>query len=185
MIQQILRVTLEFAIRVQRETLPEPGFGALVQRARIKRHACRTAPLDLVRGELVAPAQRVPETSVILARGNCALDQVETLGVLLPARDQYRRQMLERFRVVRVDGDRASCQFDRARRVAGRVRSQSIGVQRARLVVRRRYRMPSTSCNASCSVKTRNEFVRTLPWLLTASDTRVIVSSSGASATTM
>lgn len=50
--------------------------------------------------------------------------------------------------------------------------------------VERRQDAPSTSCNASASVNTRNVLVRTFPWLLTARATRVMASSLGASAMT-
>jgi hypothetical protein len=92
--------------------------------------------------------------------------------------------MLERLDIVRVDGDGASCEFDAARNVAGRMQPPRLLEDRPRLGARVAQRTPSISLSVSSSLKTRKEFVRTLPWLLTASDTRVIVSSSGASAMT-
>ena len=92
--------------------------------------------------------------------------------------------MLQRLDVVRVEIERAARERDARGRVVGGLAPLRLGEERAGLVVRVGQCIASTSFSASSSVNTRNEFVRTLPWLLTASDTRVIVSSSGASAMT-
>jgi len=92
--------------------------------------------------------------------------------------------MLERLDAVRVQSQRLTRECHASCDIASRVALLRAEEQRVRLFAGRRQLSPSTNRNASGSVNTRNEFVRTLPWPLTASDTRVIVSSSGASATT-
>ena len=92
--------------------------------------------------------------------------------------------MLDRFDVLGVKCDRLPCQLDAPGDVVCGMAGLRLGEERARVCLRVAQRMPSMSFNASRSVNTRNELVRTLPWLLTASETRVIVSSSGASAMT-
>lgn len=99
--------------------------------------------------------------------------------------DDDGRDKLERRDEVRLDRQRALGRGKRTGRVVRRLEplrflEQVLG---ARRVVSRQW-IASTMRTASSSVNTRNELVRTLPWLLTASETRVIVSSSGASAIT-
>lgn len=99
------------------------------------------------------------------------------------ARDQQRREMLQGLGVIRFERNRRTREVNAAGGIPRGVGCQRFLEQAARFA--RRQIVPSIMDNVSASVKTRNEFVRTLPWLLTASDTRVIVSSSGASASTM
>lgn len=103
MVEQIRRVAFELAVRLQREAPAKALRGALVQIARRRRIVAERrrprAPSQLVRGELVAPAQRVPETGVIIARCGRALDQREPFSILLAPRNQQRRQVLQRLGV--------------------------------------------------------------------------------------
>lgn len=135
-------------------------------------------------GELCAPPQRVPEACVIGAKRDGPLDEREALGVASATRDERGAKILERRDETGVQVERLTGERDAARHVAGGVpRARTLEQRRGRVVIARQ-RRPSMICSASSSVKTRNEFVRTLPWLLTVSETRVIVSSSGASAMT-
>ncbi len=92
--------------------------------------------------------------------------------------------MFERLDVLRIEFERLAGEFDARGDVTRRVVTERAFEERSRFIVRRSQRSPSTSFRASCSLNTRNELVRTFPWLLTASATRAIVSSSGASAMT-
>ena len=182
MIEQVLRIALKFAIGLQRQTLPEARRGALVQLANVHVRASRAAG-DLVRGELVAPTQRVPDAGIVGSHRGRALETREAFAVLTAPRDQRRAKVLQRLDVVRIDGQRSARQFDAACDIACFVTRARLVEQGPRLV---RCRQPSasTSLSSSCSVNTRNEAVRTLPWLLTDIETRDMVSSSGASAIT-
>ncbi len=92
--------------------------------------------------------------------------------------------MFECFDAVRVERQGLARERHARGDVVRRVTGLRLAKELARLVDRVAQRLPSISPSASFSVKTRNEFVRTFPWPLTASATRVIVSSSGASAMT-
>ena len=135
-----------------------------------------------MRGELVAPAERVPDAGIIGAEGDGTIDERKPLRVLPPSRDQQRRKLLQRFDVVGVKLQRASRQIQARSDVMRGLTPLGLGEQSAGFIARLAQCNPSTSLSASGSVNTRNEFVRTLPWLPTARETRVIVSSSGASA---
>jgi hypothetical protein len=184
MVQQILRIAGELAIRVEGEASAKRLGSALVQRPRVGQRIGRTTAPDLVRGELGAPAERVPEAGIAATERDGALDQRETISVLCAPRDEQGRQVLERFDVIGVERERAPRQGNGFRDVMRRMTLAGLREEGACLCLGGRQWMPSTSASASLSVKARNEFVRTLPWPLTASDTRVIVSSSGASAMT-
>ncbi len=180
-VEQILGVADELAVGVEVEAATEGVGGAFVERPNIE-FGVRRAALDLVRGELVAPAERVPDAGIIGADGGGAIDGGETLDVLAAAGDQQRRELLQRFDVVGITLQRALRQLQARGDVVRGLAPLCFGEQGAGIVARLAQCNPSTSLSASGSVNTRNEFVRTLPWLPTARDTRVIVSSSGASA---
>lgn len=180
MVEQVLRVVAELALRIKRQACLKRGGGALVQRTRIRLYAPCTTALKLVRREFAAPAQRVPQAGIVRSRADRAFQQRDAFGVTPPSRHQQVRQVFERLREVRIKRDRRARQFDAASRVSRSVCVERFLEQSAR-VVRSQF-APSIIDNVSASVKTRNELVRTLPWLLTASETRVIVWSSGASA---
>lgn len=182
-VQQILGVALQLAGRGERQALAKTLGRALVQVARRQRVGAGAAALDLVRGELVAPAERVPQARIFGPGSDSAFDQCHAFFVLRPSRDQRCGEMFERLGEVWVEFDRTPRRRDRLRGIARLVRCERLIVCGAGVVVRAQV-SPSTSFSASFSVNTRNEFVRTLPWLLTASDTRVIDASSGASAIT-
>lgn len=183
MVEQVLGIALQLAIGVQIEAAAETFRSTLVEREHIEVDAGRAAARDFVRRELVTPAERVPDARVVFARGGSAIEAVEAVAVLLSSRHQYRAQVFQRFDVIRIDGERASAQRDRLRCVARFMSFECLPEKVARFV-RLRQPIASTSFNSSSSVNTRNEAVRTLPWLLTDIDTRDIVSSSGASAMT-
>lgn len=181
MVEQIFGVADELAIGVEVEATVEGVGGAFVERADIEIDL-RGAALDLVRGELVAPAERVPDAGIIGAEDGGAIDGGEAFGVLPAAGDQQRRELLKRFDVVGIQLKSALRQLQARGDVVRGLTPLCLGEQSARIFARLAQCNPSTSLSASGSVNTRNEFVRTLPWLPTARDTRVIVSSSGASA---
>lgn len=183
MVQEILCVADELALWFEREAAAEGVGRLLVQRTGVDRRCLRT-PSRLVRGELAEPPERVPQSRIIGSRVDGALDERQSFIVHASARDEQRAQVFERFDERWIEEDRLSGEIDRRLGVATLMRRERRFKQALRFRVRRRQRMPSTSASASCSVNTRNVFVRTLPWLLTASETRVIVSSSGASAMT-
>lgn len=183
MIEQVRSITDEFAVRAEREATAKRVSGVCVQRLRVEIDA-RGMPPDLVRRELVAPAGGVPEAGVIGTRGGGTVDEGEALGVCASARDEERGEMLQRLGIGGIEIERATCEVDALREFARVVKADRLREEQPRLVGGRVQCGPSTSCSASRSSNTRNEFVRTLPWLLTASATRVMVSSSGASAMT-
>jgi len=182
-VEQILGVSLELALGVQREAAAKAIGGAFVEHAGVEIDAGRAAAGDLVRGELVAPAEGVPQASIVAAGCDCAIEAREPFCILVAPRDQRRAEMFERLRVFGVDLKRTARQRDASGDVACLMACACLLEQCARVVG---WCQPSasTSFNSSCSVNTRNEDVRTLPWLLTDIDTRDIVSSSGASAMT-
>ena len=183
MIEQVFGVALEFTLRVEGEAGAERFGGAFVQVEDARGAFDRTAA-ELVGGELRAPAECVPEAGVIRTERDGALDGSEALRVAAAAGDEDRREMLERFDAVGIDRERLAREFHARGDVTGGVALLGLGKQGARVVSGAAQCMPSSIVRSSGSVKTRKEFVRTLPWLLTASETRVIVSSSGASAMT-
>lgn len=183
MIEQIFGIASELTVGAKGKAAAERLGRALVQRLRILLRHGRAAA-DLVRGELRAPAERIPDAGIATAKRYGALDQREAIDILRAARDEQRRQLFERFDVIGIERECAPRQLDGRDVVVGYLTFACLREEPACLNLSGRQRMPSTSASASASVKTRNEFVRTLPWLLTASDTRVIASSSGASAMT-
>ncbi len=90
--------------------------------------------------------------------------------------------MLQRFDAAGIQCERLAREAEASGDVAGRVPVAGTGDQLERLAIGGAQCSPSTRSTVSSSVKTRNEFVRTFPCALTASETRVIASSSGASA---
>lgn len=183
MVEQILRVILELSIGVQRKTAAEAFGGAPVQVAWHEIDTSRAAPRDLVRGKLVAPGKRVPDARIVVTRGRRTFEAIEAFRVLLPARDHGRPEMFQRLDVVRVERECAPRERHALRHVARFVTFACLREEGSRFVGLRQL-SASTSFSSSSSVNTRNEDVRTLPWLLTDIETRDIVSSSGASATT-
>lgn len=180
MVQQILGVANELAFRAQGEALTKRIGSTLIQRCRIEIDT-GVASFDLVGGEFVAPARRVPDAGVRGAGRDRTIDECEPLCVVAAARDEQGGEVLQRLDVLWIQFERPAGEFDTCRHIARGVMPKCIREERARFLLRRQ-RDPSTSFSACCSSNTRNELVRTLPWLLTASATRVIVSSSGASA---
>ncbi len=183
MVEEVFGVALELAVRAEGEAGAESFSGALVQVFHGRPVVDGTAA-ELVRGELSAPAEGVPEAGIIRTEGDGALDCGDAVGVASAAGDEDGCEVLERFDVVGVDLERAMREGHTARDVARGVALLCLGKERAGVVSRAAQCMPSSRERSSASVKTRNELVRTFPWLLTASETRVIVSSSGASAMT-
>lgn len=181
MVEEVFSVADELAFGVEVEAVTEGVGGAVVQRADVESWVGGAAA-DLVRGELVAPAGGIPDAGVIGTERDGPIDQRKSVGVVAAARDEMRREMLERLDVVGVEFERAPHEINAGRGVVCGLQALRLGEQCARRVVLGGQCSPSTSASASCSVNTRKLFVRTLPWLLTASATRVIVSSSGASA---
>lgn len=182
MIEQILSISLQLALRLQRKAPSKCRRSPLVQRSDVDVGVGRAPPL-FVRCELVAPPQPVPEPWIVAAHADRPFEQRQPFVVGASARDEYRAEMLQRFDVRGIEFDRSARQRDRAGGVAGGMARERLCQQPFRFVGSRQSR-PSVNASASCSVNTRKELVRTLPWLLTASETRVIVSSSGASAMT-
>jgi hypothetical protein len=182
-VEQILGVTDELALRVEGKAAAEGISGTLIECFRVEL-TVYSAPLDLVRRELVAPAGGVPDAGVVRSGRDGAIDEREPISVPAATRDQQCGEVFERFDVRRIEVERLAGQFDARGDVTRRVADECSFEERPRLIVLRGQCSPSTSFRASCSSNTRNELVRTFPWLLTASETRVIVSSSGASAMT-
>ena len=182
MVQEVFGVALEFAFGLQRKAAAERVCGLFVE---LTRNGARVALTpEFVGGEFTQPAQRVPQPGVVRPGFDSTLGVAEPDPIAPPPRDEQRREVLERLSERRVELDGPLRERDGAAGVARRCRCTRVVEQALGARVRRRQRMPSTSLRASSSVKTRNELVRTLPWPLTASETRVIVSSSGASAIT-
>ena len=136
-----------------------------------------------MRRELAAPAQGVPEACVVGSKLDGALDERQSLVESPLPRYVDHRKLVERLNELGIGVERLTREcLTRGNVVCG---VPLLGVVEELLgVAVGRQRTPSTRRTASSSVKTRNEFVRTFPWPLTASATRVIVSSSGAWAMT-
>lgn len=117
-------------------------------------------------------------------RGYGSLDELETLLVLALAGDKGRRDLLEGAGVQGISLDHSSRERESADQITGCVEGARLREQGVSVGLALGQDSPSMRASASDSVNTRKLFVRTLPWADTASETRVIVSSSGASATT-
>lgn len=179
MVEQVLRIVLELAFRLHIEAASERNSRAFVQIPH-GGSVLRRPPPRFVRRELRTPAERVPKPGVIRPGAHRVLQMRDPFRESAPSRHQRHREKLPRLRVVRISSHSFPGGGDAARNITGGLARPGVGEALARLVAQRN---ASTSATASVSVKTRKEFVRTFPWLLTARDTRVIVSSSGASAT--
>lgn len=181
-VEQVLRVADELALRVKGKTGTEALSGTFVQRLCV----CFVArpPARFMRSELIQPSERIPEAGVVGADGDGALDQVQALAIAAAAGDERGGEVFDRFDVGGIEFEGAPGEFGGGGVVVLRLALLRLSQQVVRFGARVAQRSPSISCNASGSLKTRNEFVRTFPWLLTAREMRVIVSSSGASAIT-
>src|SRR5207247_8375577 len=71
-VQQVFRIADELALGAKRQAAAKPFRRALVERTRVERLIGRSAPRDLVRRELVAPAECVPEPRIVMTRGDRA-----------------------------------------------------------------------------------------------------------------
>ncbi len=182
MIEEVRGVIGELARGVQRQARPESIRRTFVENAGVHAALGRAAPL-LVSGELAAPAKGVPDAGVIGAQLGRALDEGQAFVETPPAGDVDHGEMFECFDVIRIERECPQRQRFACGEIVGALPELRLTEEFAGVLAGRQ-RIPSTSPSASCSVKTRNELVRTLPWPLTASATRVIVSSSGASAMT-
>jgi hypothetical protein len=133
-IEQVFGVALEFAVGLQREAAAEAFGGALVQVARVEVDPGRGSPRDLVRRELVAPTERVPQARIVRARRRRAIDGGEALTVRAAARDQQRGKMFERVCVIGIDGDGASREVDARADIARDVALACLIEQCARVI---------------------------------------------------
>lgn len=183
-VEQILGISDKLAVRFEIEASAKRVGGTPVEIPGLQRHLSGWAARDLVRRELVAPAERIPESGVLGPERDRAIDEREAVNVSALPGNQCRRKMLDRLDVVRIEIERLSGECDARRGIVRGLTLLCFGEERPCRRMRVAQCIASTNFSASSSVKTRNEFVRTLPWLLTASETRVIVSSSGASAMT-
>lgn len=111
MVEEVCGVISELAIRVEGEAAAERVGGATVERVDVEIDA-GDAATDLVRGELVAPADGVPDAGVVRAQSSGAIDEGETLGEMAPACYEKRRHVLERFDVVGVELEGAACEIE-------------------------------------------------------------------------
>jgi hypothetical protein len=86
-IEQVFGVALQLSVGVQREAAEKALRRALIQRARVEVDAGRAAARDLVRGELVAPAERVPRAGVVGSGSSGAIETLKPFAVRPLARD--------------------------------------------------------------------------------------------------
>lgn len=135
MVEQVLRVADELAFGVQGEACAKRVRRALVQRPRREVRAGRAAA-KFVCGELVAPANRIPQPGVIAAEREGALQQREPFGVTRAARYEDRPVVLQRFDVIGVELQRAPCELDPSRDIVRRVAGAGLFEERAGFVVR-------------------------------------------------
>lgn len=178
MVEQVLGVAGELAVRMQGEASLERLAGGGVERTRFERVLTGPAT-QVVAGELVAPAARVPESSVVGRGFDGPVEEGEAFAKRAASRHKRKGEKLHRLHEIRVDGERLAGVLDRARDVAQRLGRTRPGEQLLRSGLAQD--AAPTRRSVSSSVNARNELVRTFPCALTASDTRVIVSSSGAS----
>ena len=183
--KQVLSVTDKLAFRMQGEAAPEGSSRFLVEPTRIASASLTGwAATNLVSSELIVPTTRVPETGILRAERDGTVNEGEPFGKPVAPCNEASAYELQRLDEVGVEGKRALSALQSASDVPRCMETLGLGEGSSSILVLSGQVIPSTICSASSSVKTRNEFVRTLPWALTARDTRVIVSSSGASAIT-
>lgn len=165
-VQQVFSITPQLAVWRQGQAATKAVSRTLVQRPRIEVSRGLRAP-QLVRCEFVQPARGVPEPGVVVSHEQRTLDHVESLSVLPLPRHQQSSEMFQRAGVLGVRSQRVACQGYRKIGAPLRMRFERPLEEIVAIPVLSQ-RSPSTSASASCSLNTRNVFVRTLPWLLTA-----------------
>jgi hypothetical protein len=92
-IQQIFRVPLEFAVRMELQATPEGRLGTPIERRHI-RGWFRAA--GLMSGELSQPSHCIPESRIIGTNVDGVVDDAQALFETVLAGDQQRRQVLQR-----------------------------------------------------------------------------------------
>lgn len=111
MLEEILGVVGEFAVRVEGETAAKRLGGAGIERAHVE-IGVRGAPADLVRDKLVAPTDGVPDARVIRPQCSGAVDAIQALSILTAAGYQERRHVFERFHVIGVERQGAAREIE-------------------------------------------------------------------------
>jgi hypothetical protein len=110
-LEEIPGVVGEFAVRAEGETAAKRLGGAGIERAHVE-IGVRGAAADLVRAELVAPTDGVPDARVIRPQCSGAVDESQALSILAAPGYQERRHVLERFDVVGVEIERAAREIE-------------------------------------------------------------------------
>jgi hypothetical protein len=101
-VEEILGIVGEFAAGVEGETAAKGVGGAGIERADVELRIRGAAP-DLVRGELVAPTDGVPDACVVRSQYGGAVDESQALSVMAAAGYQERRHVLEGLHVIGVE----------------------------------------------------------------------------------
>ena len=135
-VEQVLRVVQEFALRVQCQAAAKRVRRSLVQCSRLQDHDGGRSPREFVRREFIAPAERVPKPRVIRSKRNRALDQFEAFRISALTRDEHGREVLDRLNKARIKDERAPRERNTRDYLVRALKALSLGEQHASLLSR-------------------------------------------------